>query len=81
MSKTSINDDFVENLINNNHLDEKGNPTTKEGKALLELALLSSESDIEGGYESNQGRGRCIKSDDKSFDYLKMSNLYHSGRW
>jgi len=42
--------------------------------------LLKEENHIEKGYKSNTGRERCIRKNG-TFDYLKMSKLYHEGKW
>lgn len=70
---------FLENL-KNNHLDVDGNPINEEGKLLLGLALSSGTDHVKEGYKGNDGRDRATRKDG-SFDYLKMSKLYHSGDW
>ena len=69
---------FIDNVIDN-HLDKNGNPKNEEGKILLNLALQKQDH-ISQGYKSNHGRGRAIKKDG-TFDYLKMSQLFHKGKW
>lgn len=46
----------------------------------LELIECLETNHIKNGYKNNEGRGRCIRKDG-TFDYLKMSELYHSKNW
>lgn len=70
---------FEKNLIS--RLDAKGNPQTKEDGLLLELACTTGQTQTDKGYISNHGVGRAIRKKDKTFDYLEMSKLIHSGKW
>lgn len=52
----------------------------KSGMSPLELLKCLGTNHIKDGYKNNEGRGRCIRKDG-TFDYLKMSKLFHSGKW
>lgn len=46
----------------------------------VEILKCLGTDHVKEGYKSNTGRGRCIWKDG-SFDYLKMSRLFHAGNW
>ena len=50
------------------------------GLTPLEILNCLGTDHIKEGYKGNTGRQRCIRKDG-SFDYMKMSDLYHSGQW
>lgn len=53
----------------------------KGGLTPLEIIKCLGTDHVKEGYKGNEGRDRCIWREDGSFDYLKMSRLYHAGKW
>jgi hypothetical protein len=52
----------------------------KSGLTPLEIVKCLGTDHVKQGYKGQHGRDRCIRKDD-TFDYLKMSDLFHKGEW